>query len=214
VSMSDSIRTLSVFCILPWLFLAWFRIPRYTRCFQIENYDYVRYFLWLYHTKAEYRYYQAFVAAVLIAPCAFCAAFFFLPSTILSAIVDYPLLAGFPYYAIFLAALIFAPRSKPGREPFQRTARAIRLLVTASFIELVLVLLGIAMIFNDRIAIADPLNSPEAMGILALPYLGSILLVIILIGPVVYVLTPITLLLANLLNRPSDILRGWSKPEQ
>jgi hypothetical protein len=91
------------------------------------------------------------------------------------------------------------------------TSRTIRLIVTAFFVELIPVLTGVGAIQYAYITVADPRNSPEAMGILAVPFVAFIILLAIAIGPIAFVLTPYTLPLANLFNQPFEVLLARTK---
>src|SRR5262249_1857849 len=173
--------------------------------------DFSRYSSWLTHTKAENRYCLGSAVILILSPCVFCGAFIFLPTIISEIIFDKPLLAGILYFALLLIALYFSPRSNPGGQRLILTSRTIRLIVTAFFVELTPVLLGVGAMQYAYVMVADPNNSPEAMGILAAPFIAFIILVAITIGPIAFLLTPYTLPLANLINRPFDVVFAKDK---
>jgi len=207
VSFADSIFLICLICIIPWLVCACLRIPQYTHQLAKENFDSISYIRWIIDrdNMAESRYFPVSIGIVALWPIVFCGGYFFLPS-VLDALFNKPLLGAIIYLATIPVSLYFAPRSELTNRKIAPTMRMFRLLITALFLELILVLISIAMIYGAYLSVADPNNSPEAMGIFAPLVAAFILLAAITTGPIAFVTAPYVVPFANWLNRPLDFL--------
>src|SRR5258708_15943675 len=200
MSFTDSFVLLCFVCVTPWLIARWFRIPRYARYFQQEGYEYNRYSLWLSRNKAEDHYFFIFLIILGLIGTIGCFGSVILPSIA----IEYTFPAGIVYLLLFLLAIYFAPRDRQIKQKFAATPRAIRLLVTSFFVELVPALLGTCILLIAYNMLNDPRNSPESMFALGAIVFGFMLLLAITLGPIVFLLTRYTLPLANAINWPME----------
>jgi hypothetical protein len=193
-------------CIVPWQFAAWLRIPRYARIFRQEKYDFFGYLRWLLHTSAEFHYHWAFVIAFITYPFFICGGILFLGRQLPQIAEQYPLVVGVINLGLILLAFYFAPRNGISDQNLNLTPQAVRLIITSFLLELIPAWVGLGVAQSAFAEVADPKNSPESMGVLALPFLAFINVVIIMIGPIAFALTPYSLLIASVVNGPIDLV--------
>src|SRR5579859_6944669 len=118
MSLTDSFLLLCFVCVTPWLFIGWFRIPRYARYFQQEGYEYKRYSLWLSRNKAEERYYYIFLAFLVLIGFVGCFGSVLLPSIVFENTIP----ASLVYLVVFLVAVYLAPRDRQIKQNFAATS--------------------------------------------------------------------------------------------
>jgi UDP-N-acetylmuramoyl-tripeptide--D-alanyl-D-alanine ligase len=172
--MDNSTALLLVFATvgaLIWMAAAVRRIYRLARYFQLEGYNSPRFLRWMLRQRREQRYVLATLAALVL--------------WIVPALIDSKI---FVFAALLL--LIFQPRDKQINQPFTRTQRAMRLLVTAFAVALILPLVLLVHLltlasqgFNDLAYVA---------------FWGA------LTGAVSLLITAVALPLANLLMWPVE----------
>ncbi len=204
MSPADFSVVLFVVCVSPWLLAGWFRLPRYTRCFQQVKYRYVRYETRLSRDRAESRYLFVFVAVLgLFGPVA-CCGFPFIVPVLYGGV--WLFVAGIVYLALFLFVVGFAPRGHLTEQEFVATPRTMRLLTTAFFVELIPVWIGSLYFADSYSALANPNNSPEATFALGALTLGFMVIESVAVGPATFILTRFAIPVAALINWPLDAL--------
>jgi UDP-N-acetylmuramoyl-tripeptide--D-alanyl-D-alanine ligase len=176
---------------LLWAFIAWRRIYRLLRFFQLEEYDSRRYLRWLVRQRYELLYVVAnFLNGLLF--------------LILYAgwWIDEDSAFGFVLEVLaHLSAvlhLVFLPRERQAKQTFTPTSRAVRLLITAATVNLVFALGLVELIL---IPIAGTTRFADAMpGLFWSLYFDWALVA----GIIAVLLAPFSLPLANIINWPIE----------
>lgn len=185
---------------VPWLLASWLRLPRYSGYLQFVGYDYAHFWVWL--TRGAEIIFQivAGCALVLIAGFAGIGSFILLP-----IVKMMPVLVVVPHLLTGLA-VAFAPHGRASQPSSKVTVRAVKLLITAFMLELILVLISTSIVVDLNKAVSNPNTSPEAMFAIGLLFWEQLVLVSACTGPLIFILTPYLLLLAHAINLPIDIV--------
>jgi len=201
MSSGEFFLFLFLFCAGSWQLAISFRLPRYVRILQNEGYNYPRYERYLTSNPAEARYFIIMIVVVGSFCIVSCGASVFL----LANFVKNPLSASVLYLGLLLLTLIFAPRNLI-QSPISRVStRTLRVLITAFLLELILPYLALSVMVQTYAEMIDPRNSPESM-ILSFGFVGLLLWIAAIVGPINYVLMRYAPMLAVIINWPLDFM--------
>ncbi len=194
-----------VIFVVPWLLVGWFRIPRYVRYLQENEYNAPVYLRWLTSNKAENRYIQIFITLFIILVVISCCSSIYLPRIIYNS----PFAITMVNLGLLIPAIIFAPHRFPQQKILTFSWRQIRLIVIGFFVELVPIFASLGVCGQIYALISDPNNSAESM-ILAFGFVTLMILLIMIIGPLTLILTPYNILLTQRINSIVELLISMS----
>ncbi len=207
MSTGEFFLFLFLFCAGSWQLAISFRLPRYVRILQNEGYNYPRYERYLTSNPAEARYFIIMIVVVGTFCIISCGASLFL----LPDLVSNPLSASTLYLSALLLTLNFAPRNSMQTERTRRSARALRILITAFLLELFPPYLALSQMVQAYAGLTDPRNSPES-SIFSFIFVSFITWIAITVGPVNYVLMRYAPMLAVIINWPLDVMLAKIRP--
>ncbi|GAB4554069.1 MAG: UDP-N-acetylmuramoyl-tripeptide--D-alanyl-D-alanine ligase [Anaerolineae bacterium] len=136
-----------------WIIVILRRVYRLARFFQLEGYEVKRFIRWFRRTPREIRYTLASAVALFVITQAYAVS---LPSDSRPTILT---LIGL---AAAVGMLLIHPRSKQMKQPFNRTPRAMRLLVVGAILSLILPVLGILYLFLAFLSVGSGFGEAEA----------------------------------------------------
>jgi hypothetical protein len=196
-----------------WLVASWLRLRRYAHSLQLVDYKQISYGRWYWQDRAEPLYLGVGMSCLVLLLTAvlyillsdllfyffmwdFLLAITFLPSATLIVLT-------LGSAVLSIVALVLAPRGREVRPPLAFTSRAVRLLITGGVLEtlpMFLTLWGVGLLFRPTGLTASPANFSRTN-------LSVWILSCVFSGPMIYLLTPLALAVANLLNWPIDWAR-------
>ena len=191
-----------------WLVAGWMRLRRYAHAFQLVEYDQKRYGHWYWRDRGERLYLGVgmtclgllFTAALSILLTDLL--FLFFVWILLLAVTLVPtatlILLTLATAMLSMVVLALAPRERDIKASLIFTPRMVRLLITAGVIEtlpMILALWSLGVLYRSTGLINNPANYSRTNFVLWV-------LLCLFTGPVTYLLTPLALAVANLLNWP------------
>jgi hypothetical protein len=196
-----------------WLVAGWMRLRRYAHAFQLVEYDQKRYGQWYWRDRGERLYLGVGMGCLGLL---FTAAmsmlltdllFLFFAWFLLLAITLIPtgtlILLTLSSAILSMIALALAPRERDIKASLIFTPRTVRLLVTAGVIAMLPMLLALwslGVLYRPIGVINNPANYSRTNFVLWV-------LLCLFTGPVTYLLTPLVVAVANVLNWPINSLK-------